>query len=98
MLIKAQEEIRKFYNELRKDRKDDPTCYCHEKFDIDDLNHPQYAWQWNFSIGEYNRIKALLKNHAAVLKDVIRNDKTCCKLLQLYVSEWYKRNYNGNDR
>jgi hypothetical protein len=98
----ATNEIKACYRRLGETRKNNPYCYRYdifEKWELADLNTtPQYAWQWNFTIDEYNNIKDLLKQHAAVLKDVIRNNKTCCKLLQLYVSEWYKRDYNGYDK
>lgn len=104
----AIKEIIACYRCLGEKRKNDPNCYRHDIFkkrDLNDLKSPQYTWQWNFSIEEYNWIKDLLHKHAAVINNVIRNNenddnnnKTCCKLLQLYVSEWYKRDYNGNDR
>ncbi|MBR4392115.1 MAG: hypothetical protein IKT08_08450, partial [Bacteroidales bacterium] len=97
----ATNEIIACYRRLGETRKNDLKCYRHdlfEHFELSGWQPPRYTWQWNFSIDEYNNLKVLLKNHAAVLKDVIRNNKTCCKLLQLYVSEWYKRDYNGYDK
>lgn len=103
----AINEIIACYCNLGKKRKDDPNCYRHDIFknrDLKNLKSPQYTWQWNFSINEYNWIKDLLHKHAAVINNVIRNNnndedkKICCKLLQLYVSEWYKREFNGHDR
>lgn len=98
----AIEEIKKCFEELGQKRKDASDCYRHdifEKWNLMDLDtYPQYAWQWNFSKGEYDGIKQLLINHASVLKNVIEQNTICCKLLQLYVSEWYKRDFNGNDR
>lgn len=97
----AVEEIKKCFEELGQTRKNNPECYRHDIFskrELADWETPQYAWQWNFTIAEYDNIKQLLNNHALVLKDVIKQNKICCKLLQLYVSEWYKRDFNGNDK
>ena len=96
----AQTELIELFKKLGETRKNNPNCYRYDIFckrELTDWKLPQYAWQWNFSIDEYNGIKQLLKKHALVLKDVIKQNKICCKLLKLYVSEWYKRDYNGND-
>ena len=100
-IIIATNELIACYSRLGETRKKNFSCYCHdlfEHFEMSGWQPPQYAWQWNLSIDEYNNIKDLLKKHSAVLKNVICNNKTCCKLLQMYVSEWYKREYNGNDK
>lgn len=63
-----------------------------------DTCFPRYAWQWNFSKDEYTEIKGLMAKHATILKDIAERNRVCCKLIQLYVSEWYKREFNGNDK
>lgn len=105
----AIEEIKKCFEELGQTRKRNPSCYRHDIFENWNLmnldTYPQYAWQWNFTNDEYQKIKELLKNQHDILLQIVRksegitvDDKICCKLLQLYVSEWYKREYNGNDK
>lgn len=97
----AIKEIKECFEQLGFTRKNNPSCYRYDIFskrESTDWKSPQYAWQWNFSIDEYNGIKQLLLKHASVLKEVIKQSKICCKLLQLYVSEWYKRDFNGKDK
>lgn len=97
----AINEIIDYYKELGETRKENINCYCYEIFqerDLIDRNTPQYTWQWNLTENEYKGIKELLKKHSGVLKKVINKNKICCKLLQMFISEWYKREYNGNDR
>lgn len=97
----AKNEIISCYRQLGETRKKNQNCYCYDIFanrDLMDWHSPQYTWQWNLTIQEYNGIKDVLANYASVLKEVIKQNKICCKLLQMYVSEWYKREYNGNDR
>ena len=96
----ATTELLKIYHNLGITRRQDPNCYCHNFFasrDLDDTDTPQYTWQWNLNLAEYNDIQTTLCKNAVVLSDVISHNKICCKLLQIYVSEWYKRDYNGND-
>ena len=97
----AQTELLELFKKLGETRKHNPNCYRHDIFfvrELTDWETPQYTWQWNFSKDEYDTIKQLLNKHASVLKEVIKQNKICCKLLQLYVSEWYKRDYNGSDK
>lgn len=99
---RVKEAIREFlelYKSLRQVRKNNPNCYCHNTFNLSellDIETPQYTWQWNFSQAEYEEIKKTLAKYADVIPQVIVENKICCKLVQLYVSEWYKREYNGN--
>lgn len=67
-------------------------------WNANDTCFPQYAWQWNFSKDEYTAIKGLMSKYATILKDIAEKNRVCCKLIQLYVSEWYKREFNGNDK
>lgn len=99
----ATNEIIACYRKLGETRKNNPNCYRHDLFEHFEMlgwQPPQYAWQWNLTIREYEEIKHVLANYASVLKEVIKQDKTktCCKLLKMYISEWYKREYNGNDK
>lgn len=85
----------KLYSKLGNRRKDINAPYF-EHWVLTDISTPKYAWQWNFTIDEYEQIKTLVKENAACLRELAENNSTCCKLIQLYVSEWYKREYNGN--
>lgn len=97
----AIKEFLALIKSLIETRKNSPNCYRHDVFEKMELTnwctYPKYIWQWNLTHQEYFDIKSLLTKYSSILKDVIRN-KTCCKLLQMYVSEWYKREYNGNDK
>ena len=104
----AIKEIKECFEALGRTRKNNPSCYRYDIFskrELADWKSPQYAWQWNFTVEEYGKkIKELLKHHSKVLQQIIKKrekvnneEKVCCKLLQLYVSEWYKREFNGND-
>lgn len=106
-MINAQTELIELFKRLGKTRKDNSKCYRYDIFsgrELTDLGMPQYAWQWDFTAEEYSEIKELLKHHSGSLKQIISKGKNvnneeivCCKILQLYVSEWYKREFNGND-
>jgi len=88
------------FSKLGEIRKNNPNCYRYDIFkdrDLLDCDTPQYAWQWNFTEEEYNQIKELLKQYSDTLPVIITRSSISAKLLQLYVSEWYKREYNGND-
>ncbi len=97
----AIKEFLALIKSLIETRKNSPNCYLHDVFEKMELTswctHPKYIWQWNLTLQEYNDIKSLMSKYSSILKEVIQN-KTCCILLQMYVSEWYKREYNGNDR
>ena len=94
------DKIVQLFYELGIKRKNDPNCYRYDLFkdrDPLDSNSPQYTWQWNFTKEEYQQIKNLLKNYSGNIQDIIKKSKISCKMLQLYVSEWYKREFNGYD-
>ncbi len=96
----AQNRLLDFFRALGQKRKDDENCYRHDLFaerDLIDVHAPRYAWEWNFTQKEYEGMGELMEQFSPVLSGVIEN-KICCKLVQLYASEWYKREYNGNDR
>ena len=98
----AIQEILATFKKLAEVRKNNKECYRHDIFERWELTnwntYPQYTWQWNFTEEEYKSLKILLIQHATLLPQIIKQNKICCKLLQLYVSEWYKREYNGNDK
>ncbi len=98
----VQEELVKLIKNLVDVRKGNSQCYRHDIFtnlQLEDINtYPQYTWQWNLTCSEYNNIKNTLSYYHNVLIEVIKKNVICCKLLQIYVSEWYKREYNGYDR
>lgn len=56
----------------------------------------RYFWQWKISTEDYEAYKKLLIdinfNHKSLDKARI-----CAPQLALYIAEWYKREYNGND-
>lgn len=95
----ATEEIIACLRRLGETRKNNPNCYRHDIFEKWELanrdTYPQYTWQWNFTEEEYNSIKNILKQYSTLVPRIIKQNKICCKLFQLYVSEWYKREYCG---
>ena len=92
-------EITALLKRLGETRKNNKDCYCHELFEkwvLADLDsYPHYTWQWNLTLQEYTDIKDLLTIFSSELKEVVQHNIISCKLLQMYVSEWYKREYNG---
>ena len=76
---------------------DHPFCELYNKLLQKRGDAPTYTWQWNLSIAEYEEIKSLLKEYSSQISEIISRNTVCCKLIQLYISEWYKREYNGND-
>lgn len=76
---------------------DHPFCELYNRLLQKRGDAPTYIWQWNLSIAEYEEIKSLLKENSSEISEIISKNTVCCKLIQLYISEWYKREYNGND-
>ena len=94
-IIEAEKFI-SLFNKLGECRKKNHFLYFSNWTPTDPF-FPKYTWQWNFTINEYNQIKKLITDNASILKEIaFHQDFRCCKLIQLYVSEWYKREYNGN--
>lgn len=104
----AKTELIELFKKFVETRHNKPDCYRNDIFEALELmnldTYPQYTWQWNLTVEEYGEMKKLLKHHSKVLQQIIKKreninneEKICCKLLQLYVSEWYKREYNGSD-
>lgn len=57
----------------------------------------QYAWQWMLTLDEYNRIKDCVDDNPIPKgKEWNKNIKTA-KLLELYIGEFYKREYDGQN-
>ena len=109
VMINAQTELIELFKKLGETRRNNLNCYRYDIFierELTDWNSPLYAWQWNFTVEEYGQIKRLLANHSIVLQQIINKrpdlletkEIIASKLLQLYVAEWYKRDFNGNDR
>lgn len=99
-ISEAVKDIESKYKHLGDERKKNHACYRHDIFaerKWNDLEQPVYAWQWNFSQDEYDGIKTLLTEYSNEIPEIIQQSSICCKLIQLYISEWYKREYNGND-
>ena len=74
----AKNEIISCYRRLCETRKKNQNCYCFDIFakrNLTDWHLPQYTWQWNLTIQEYNEIKDVLANYASVLKEVIKQNK-----------------------
>ncbi len=93
------------YQRLRLARWNNPNSYCHEDFkdcendDCNDIQKPIYAWQWNFTQKEYGDLKSVItefisNNGEGALKSILKRPM-CSKIVQLYISEWYKREYDG---
>ena len=91
--------LESFYKELRSKRSNPHHLYysCFEG-ELTRIDTPLYNWQWIIEDHEYKEIKNILSENKEILKDLISVSPICCKLLHLYVSEWFKREYNGHDR
>lgn len=96
MLDEAVEEFRSLYRDLGNARLSQNNQAFFSGWSENDISIPHYAWQWNFSQDEYKEIKELITDYSSHLGLIASKDTVCCKLIQLYVSEWYKREFNGN--
>ncbi len=95
-LDEAIYKFRSLYNkELGRIRKDRPFF---SDWTEDNISVPRYAWQWNFTKDEYEKIKKHICDYKDHLREIATTNTVCCKLIQLYVSEWYKREFNGNTK
>lgn len=56
-----------------------------------------YVWQWKISNGEYIAIKDEITT-CKVLEAAYKSNIKCLKLLVIYIAEYYKREWNANDK
>lgn len=60
---------------------------------------PKYVWQWHLTLLQYNNIKSCFNTNntnGLLLPSVIKPNTA--KLLCLYIGEFYKREYDGNNQ
>lgn len=60
----------------------------------------KYAWQWLLTQEEYEEIKGCIKKHKDDMpkKGKLKNFPELVNVITLYFGEYYKREYNGNNR
>lgn len=56
-----------------------------------------YVWQWKISNKEYIAIKSEITK-CKVLEAAYKSNIKCLKLLVIYIAEYYKREWNANDK
>lgn len=79
-----------------KDLGDSPEIQALKKFYNNLQCDTKYFWQWEISTEDYEKYKTLLEAVDFTL-NTRKKVRFCAPQLALFIAEWYKREYNGNN-